>query len=52
MSEIKVGSKVTVNGKPQLGAATVRFYGQTQFQEGLWVGLELNTAGKWRFLLS
>lgn len=45
MSEIKVGSKVTINGKPELGMATVRFYGPTQFQAGTWVGIELETSG-------
>jgi len=43
-SELKVGSKVNVIGKLQLGVATVKFVGTTQFQSGTWIGIELEVA--------
>ena len=35
--EVSVGDRVAVNGME----AVVAFYGQTSFQEGIWVGVEL-----------
>ena len=50
--DIKVGSEVTINGKPQLGVGIVKFVGNTQFQTGSWIGIELSVAGLhlWIFL--
>lgn len=45
VSLLKVGTRVTINGKPQLGSGTVRFVGTTEFQTGIWVGVELDQPG-------
>eukprot|EP01114_Cavostelium_apophysatum_P009608 TRINITY_DN2280_c0_g1_i2.p1 TRINITY_DN2280_c0_g1~~TRINITY_DN2280_c0_g1_i2.p1 ORF type:complete len:1351 (-),score=437.37 TRINITY_DN2280_c0_g1_i2:39-4091(-) len=45
-SELKANvTKVSINGKPQLGIGIVRFVGTTQFQSGIWVGVELDNPG-------
>lgn len=38
---LKEGMKVNVIGKPNFGIGTVKFVGETQFQAGTWVGIEL-----------
>jgi dynactin complex subunit len=40
---LKIGDKVCLVGKP--GTAIVRYIGRTQFQSGIWVGIELDHAG-------
>jgi dynactin complex subunit len=47
MSEgtIRVGSKVLVSGKEELGPAIVRFIGTTKFAPGEWIGVEYDSAG-------
>jgi len=37
---IEVGSPCSVSGKDEFGVGIVRFFGQTKFKEGLWVGIE------------
>jgi len=37
---IRVGSKVVVSGREELGVATVRYIGPTKFAAGEWVGVE------------
>ncbi len=44
-TSLKVGAKVTINGKPALGMGTIRFLGEPQFSTGLWVGVELDIPG-------
>jgi dynactin complex subunit len=42
---VKVGARVSIAGKPQLGPGTVRFVGNTEFQSGTWIGVELDQPG-------
>ena len=44
-SSLKLGSRVSIIGKETLGLGTVRFVGETSFQTGIWVGIELEQAG-------
>ncbi|KAK5584007.1 hypothetical protein RB653_005614 [Dictyostelium firmibasis] len=38
------GTRVSINGKPELGLGTVKYCGMTKFSPGRWVGVELDNA--------
>ncbi|KAM9992959.1 hypothetical protein ACTFIY_010397 [Dictyostelium cf. discoideum] len=38
------GTRVSINGKPELGLGTVKYCGMTKFSPGRWVGIELDSA--------
>eukprot|EP01133_Synstelium_polycarpum_P011475 gene11475-13378_t len=39
---IPIGTKVTINNKPEFGVGVVKYVGMTKFQTGRWVGIELS----------